>query len=223
MNRATFVIDGFNLYHSILDLYTWHRIRAKWLDVSSLCRSFLSWVGDQAKLQEIYYFSAFAFHLNNPDIILRHETFIRCMRATGVQDVMGRFKPKTLSCPQFDSALASCPNCSGKILRYEEKETDVAIATKILELLSKNPSDSSACETIVIVSGDTDIAPTIRTAKALFSTKSIKIIFPFKRKNQELAQLAPSVNLKPKHYLAHQFPDPFLLSDGTIISKPPSW
>jgi hypothetical protein len=56
---------------------------------------------------------------------------------------------------------------------HEEKETDVAIACKLLELLCQG-----RCDTAVLMTGDTDIAPAIRTAKLLYPTADIAVAFP---------------------------------------------
>jgi hypothetical protein len=64
---------------------------------------------------------------------------------------------------------------------HEEKETDVAIACKLLELLCQG-----RCDTAVLMTGDTDIAPAIRTAKLLYPTADIAVAFPFKRHNRDL-------------------------------------
>lgn len=53
MNRVYAYIDGFNLYHSIVELKTPNKNRLKWLDIRALCSLFAK--GD---LREVYYFSA---------------------------------------------------------------------------------------------------------------------------------------------------------------------
>jgi hypothetical protein len=77
MERATFLIDGFNLYHSVkLASYALglNEAGTKWLDLTSLCQSYLHLFGKSAVLHEIYYFSAFAKHLeaSKPDVTARH-------------------------------------------------------------------------------------------------------------------------------------------------------
>jgi hypothetical protein len=57
--------------------------------------------------------------------------------------------------------------------REEEKETDVALGVKALELLHL-----WACDTLVIVSGDTDFTPALRTAKRLFPEVNVCVAFP---------------------------------------------
>jgi len=208
MSRTTFLVDGFNLYHSTKDLQRDHNIFAKWLNIQSLCVSLLHLIDKHATLEQIYYFSAFATHLNNPGVLTRHKNYIDCLTDTGVIPIMGRFKPKTIK----------CPSCGALITRFEEKETDVAIATKLLELLSRN-----ACEIVVLVSGDTDLVPAIETAKQLFLSCQVFVAFPYRRKNEELAQITKSFKINKASYLKHQFPDPCILSNGTHIPKPSSW
>ena len=111
-----------------------------------------------------------------------------------------------------------CDECGARLTRHEEKETDVAIAMKLFELLHLD-----ACDTAVIVSGDTDLAPAVRTAQRLFPTKRIVFGFPHHRKNNELAKLAPSFRIGRDSYLRHQFSDPFTTSAGRNIAKPANW
>ncbi|TMQ72532.1 MAG: NYN domain-containing protein [Candidatus Eisenbacteria bacterium] len=85
MRRTTFLIDGFNLYHSLcvasLDL---GRVSTKWLDIRSMCASYLAQIGGGAALQDIFYFSALAAYrlALDPDVTKRHRTYIECLRAT---------------------------------------------------------------------------------------------------------------------------------------------
>jgi uncharacterized LabA/DUF88 family protein len=213
MNRTSFLVDGFNLYHSVKDaaqqLGTGRG--TKWLDLRSLCSSYLGNVGGGATLQGIYYFSALATHLEpfNPDVTARHRTYLKCLGDSGVVVELSRFKEKEVT----------CPTCRAKSIRHEEKETDVAISSKLIELLVQNQ-----CESVVLITGDTDIAPAIRTARRVLPTARVTFAFPYRRMNRELAALAPgSFRIHKEQYVKHQFPDPFVLTDGTRIPKPPSW
>ncbi len=70
-------------------------LREKWLNIHSLCSSYLHLVGGKdAELERIYYFSAFAAPLNDPDVILRHQNYIKCLQGTGIVCELGRFKPR---------------------------------------------------------------------------------------------------------------------------------
>lgn len=158
MNRTTFIVDGFNLYHSVCDASRALGLAGsgvKWLNLSKLCESYLALVGGPAHLERIYYFSALATHLESakPDLTLRHRAYLECLEDTGVVVELSRFKMKDIVCRQ----------CGHKFQRAEEKETDVALAAKLLEVLHKDE-----CDTAVLVTGDTDIAPAVRAASALF-------------------------------------------------------
>ena len=211
MPRIIFLIDGFNVYHSVLRLKRDTGHNTKWLDLSSLCRSYLHLFGKQAKLETIYYFSALPHYLSqrNPAKILRHETYLSCLRSTGIQVELGRFKEKD----------AFCPNCRTSFLRHEEKETDVAIGTTLLEILL-----TDACDIAIIVSGDTDLSPAVKKGQSLSSDKKVVFAFPYARKNKELSSLAEgSFSIGRKQYIRYQFPNPVELEDGIKIHKPLSW
>lgn len=102
---------------------------------------------------------------------------------------------------------------------YEEKETDVAIAAKLLELVF-----TDTCDAVVLVTGDTDLAPAVRTAQNSFPEKDIRFALPYKRHNNELRKMAPhSFTIGKEAYRNHQFSDPYRLASGEIVYKPHSW
>jgi len=210
MRRVSFLVDGFNLYHSIVDIGRNNKgLYVKWLNIDSLCKSFLPLLGKDTRLEQIYYFSAYAFHLKDPGVIQRHKKYIECLEATGIIAELGRFKFKEIKCPY----------CNKLIPRHEEKETDVSIGIKLCELLYNDK-----CDIIVLVTGDTDLAPAVRHTKKCLPHKAIIFAFPYGRKNSELEQIAPgSFKISKKSYIRHQFADPLLLPDGRKISKPAEW
>ena len=150
MNKVSVLVDGFNLYHSIKDIQRDHDRNLRWLDIRSLCSSYLHLISKDATIENIYYFTAFAIHLNDSSVISRHRNYIECLQDTGIIVEYGRFKPKSIT----------CSNCHSTFIKHEEKETDVRIATKVCHLLAKDE-----CDTILLVSGDTDLSPSIEHAK----------------------------------------------------------
>ena len=213
MNRVSFLVDGFNVYHSAREASRdLTGASTVWLDLRALLRSFLSSaIGRDAALAEIHYFSALATHMDpkQPGTTSRHKAYIDCLRATGIHVHLGRFKSKDVW----------CRSCKTNNTHYEEKETDVAISTRLLELFH-----TDACDSVVLVTGDTDLAPAVRTAARVFPTKTVRFAFPYKRKNKELAQLTGnSFVIRKERYAANQLPDPFELPSGRMISKPQSW
>lgn len=212
MDRITFLIDGFNLYHSVREAERHVEGRStRWLDIRSLCASYLHLMGREAVLQEVHYFSALAKHLEarKPDVTRRHRRYIECIQDSGVRTALNRFKKKNIV----------CPNCGATFTKNEEKETDVAIAVAAMRLLIED-----ACDTIVFVTGDTDVAPAVRAIIDLFPAKRVLFAFPYRRKNKELAQLSPgSFTISKEQYCRHQFRDPYVLRGGRAVHKPANW
>jgi uncharacterized LabA/DUF88 family protein len=114
-----------------------------------LCASLLSRVGGNAQVSSIHSFSALAEHLEptKPGVTARHPAYIECLSPTGVEVELGHFKPKAIH----------CANCGARTIRHEEKETDVAIAVRLVEL-----ADGDSCDAVALVSGDSDLAPALR-------------------------------------------------------------
>jgi hypothetical protein len=211
MNRVAFLVDGFNLYHSILQLNRDTGYRTKWLDLFSLCRSYLHLFGRDAELASVNYFSALPYHLGStaPGKISRHKRYLRCLEDSGAIVELGRFKEKQVFCTK----------CRTHFLKHEEKETDVAIAMKMLELVI-----TGKCEIAVILSGDTDLSPAVEKCLDLSPSKKIVFAFPYARKNKELLKLSPqSFSISQKQYIRHQFPNPYVLRDGNKVHKPSTW
>uniref|UniRef100_Q3AP07 NYN domain-containing protein n=1 Tax=Chlorobium chlorochromatii (strain CaD3) TaxID=340177 RepID=Q3AP07_CHLCH len=212
MNRVVFIVDGFNLYHSLKAAQAVQRpASTKWLDLCSLFSSQLYHFGKDAVLHKVFYISALAVHLeaSNPNLTKRHQAYIKCLQANGVITLLNRFKRKDVFCKL----------CKRSFYKYEEKETDVMLATTLFEQLA-----TDNCDTVVLVTGDTDLAPAIRSGQKLFPHKLILFAFPYGTKTTELKTLAPaSFTLSSAAYAKHQFPNPFILSDGTTIPKPIKW
>ena len=210
-NRVSFLIDGFNLYHSICDaIRDRKKPTGKWLNIYSLCKNYLYLFGKEAVMQDVYYFSALATHTSNQKAPIRQQAFIEAIESTGVKVILGKFKKKLVICKA---------GCGKSGWGYEEKETDVNIAIALFEQLMTNSSD-----TAVIISGDTDLATAVRAAKRLFPQKRIAVGFPYRRANKELRQIADySFKIDDRYYEKFVFPDVIELPNGKKISKPNGW
>lgn len=223
-NRVCVIADGFNLYHSLKDAEEAHAnglrlaaklsttptvvappLRLRWFNLYGLCTSLLSSIGGAASLRSVSYFSALAHHCG-PEGVERHRAYLAALTLTGVDVQLARFKRKDIKCPL----------CKGKFLRYEEKETDVAVAVKLLEL-----SLTSACETILLITGDTDLLPAIRSVRRLAPAVKVFVALPFGRDSYDLRNEAHrAIKLTIKHYQKWQLPPTMQLPNGDIIEKP---
>ncbi len=75
MNRMAFLIDGFNLYHSLVDARRAGVLKpTRWLDLRALCEWVMPQFDPDATLGPIHYFSALATH--TPEKVSRHNAYI---------------------------------------------------------------------------------------------------------------------------------------------------
>lgn len=211
-NRVAFVVDGFNLYHSLRSASKGRNpVPARWLNLRALCESHLHVIGGGATLSSIFYFSAIAKHLEarKPGVVGRHEDYAEALRGSGIVVEFARFLPKDVH----------CPHCRQAFVKHEEKQTDVALGVKILELALEGKT-----ETIVVVSGDSDLIPAIRTTRRLFPNLSIWMAFPAGNGGKQLKKATHGAfTFSTAQYAAHQFSDPVALASGVKLNKPARW
>jgi NYN domain len=102
---------------------------------------------------------------NDPDAALRQSTYLDALSAycRHVYRVEGRFQQK----PRV------CNSCGASWIEYEEKETDVNIATALIEDAVEDRYD-----TAILVSGDSDLRPAVAAVKRLRPGKRIIAAFP---------------------------------------------
>lgn len=200
MKQINAYIDGFNLYHAIVNL---NDNKLKWLDLRKLCENF---VPDGYKLNKIYYFSAVPTHLGF-DKTSRHNLYIKALESVGVTPILGNFKRKK----------PTCKICHRQYDAYEEKESDINIAISMLKDAFLDNFDRA-----FLITADTDLVSTIQMIKANFPSKTIVLLPPPKRDRyaHELKQNAHiSLEIKNKHLLKSLLPD-IIKYNGQTINKP---
>lgn len=212
MSRVAFLVDGFNLYHSLKKAQTALKGQTTlWLDLRGLCGSYLQGISTSARLESVHYFSALAYHLEaaKPGVTARHQAYVECLKDSGVVVELAKFKRKS----------STCRNCGHAIVRHEEKESDVAVGVRLLDLFVQD-----LCDIAVVVTGDSDIVPAVRCARRLFTSKAVYACFPFDRESRELKAVATGAfQITKKAYLRHQFPQPYKHTDGRSFAKPAHW
>jgi len=183
-----------NLYHSALDAERTTRRSLRGLDVNALCRSYLHALPGRSAVTSIVYFSAVAHHRESrhPGTVARQVAYFTALEATGVQIQLGHFKAKS----------QACPLCGGTFVGWEEKETDVALGAGLLEIICRD-----LCDTVVLVTGDTDLVPAIRAARRLDPTKDLVALQPYRRVNRELSRCADrALTIRVASYARHRLP-----------------
>ena len=205
--RVIFLIDGFNLYHSIRDVID-EKLggpHLKWLDIQGMCGQILrdsEGIPTTARVSGVRYFSALAKHMEAqyPGTVKRHEAFIEAQQVQGTTVHLAEFKKK------------------GKG-RHVEKETDVAIAVALLEFFHNDEADC-----VFIMSGDTDIMPALRAAHRMYPDRKVGFAFPYKRENNSLKDAADIYfHIRAHHYAKHILPNPVIAAGGREIHCPTEW
>lgn len=199
---VTFYIDGFNVFHSLDDNKNYWKY--KWLNYAKLAKCFLP---PKSTLNKIYYFTAFATW--KPSKVEKHKTYIKALRHVGIEVVRGKFKTKD----------KYCPNCETYFKTPEEKKTDVNIAIKLFQ-----DAVNGEYDTAIIISGDSDLIPSVEAIKTTFPLKEVGIVIPINRKAEDLKHTVDfHMKMKEKHLSSSLFDDTITLTDGQIITRPTTW
>lgn len=205
MKRATLVVDGFNLYHSIDSL---NDNRLKWVSLVTLGQTIIR--SRTESLDQTGYFSAIAHHraAKDPDSPARHTTYISALEAIGAKVILGNFKRKN----------RRCLNCKTSWVSHEEKETDVNIALWLLLATVRHSAD-----VIYLLSADTDLVPAVQTARAENPQIEFVGVFPpaLARNTKQLQTACHrDIRLTQNHITKARLSDPVIAPDGTSIACP---
>ncbi|MHB9029178.1 MAG: NYN domain-containing protein, partial [Candidatus Latescibacterota bacterium] len=102
---------------------------------------------------------------------------------------------------------------------YEEKMTDVRIATEFLFDAFNDSFDSA-----LIVSGDSDLVPPIDAVRKLYPSKRIVIAFPPARNSGRLRKTATAYfRIGEANLRKSMFAETVVKPDGFILKRPVEW
>lgn len=202
--RVCGYIDGFNAYHAIHGL---GKPALKWLDYHSLIASML---GPDDTLERVVFYTAMTPWA--ADKRARHKNYIEALKATGVEVVESVFtKPRKFCRPQ----QRYCKN-------YEEKQTDVAIATDVL-----SDCYEGRAERIILVTADSDQIPMVKRVRATFPRNVIYLAAPPNRLGQarELGSHCSGVTeLKESTLTRFLLPPEIFKPNGKLLASfPHEW
>ena len=197
LHRTVALIDGFNLYHAIASL---RRPELKWVNLKTLAGIFINTSMEQ--LDEVLYFTAYADHVA-PPVLQAQKTYLKALRIVAVQPVLGFFKKKD----------RKCPSCSHKWTSHEEKETDVNIASYLIDLAYQDAFDRA-----LVISNDSDLSPAIRLVRKRFPEKRITTIAPpnYYHSNELIQASSDKARIRSEHLEQALFPA--LVRDSTGLS-----
>jgi hypothetical protein len=204
MTPVCFYIDGFNLYHALV---RFKDDRVKWLDLMALSRRLIRPTTEQ--ITGVIYFSAYADWLPGP--MARHQEYVKALRSTGVDCIMGHFKKKH----------RRCAACKAEWIAHEEKETDVSIGIHLL-----NDAYKARYEKAYLVTRDSDLMPAVRMVRSEFPTKEIVAVAPplMGHSNDLIGVTQFKKKIGPAQIHDCLFPSEIRDSSGTVVAtRPPKY
>jgi len=200
-------IDGFNLYHGLHDRYA---RRMLWLDLERLAAD----LRPNDTLVAVRYFTAMV--RSDPLGEVRQNVYIDALKAHSTVPfnvVLGRFQPKQMS----------CRTCGATWMSYEEKETDINIATSLI-----SDAATGSAEIALLVSADSDLCTAIKTARRVASRAGFRwqavVAFPPRRRSSEIASIAPAFTIGDYRIRHTQLPSTVIdPTTGQKFARPAYW
>jgi len=200
--RAITYIDGFNLYHG-LKHRGWKRYL--WLNPHALATHLVR--GNQTAMQTKY----FTARVGAPhDSHERQAVFLDAVATVPeIQIIQGQFRHGTTKCRQ----------CENTWFSPEEKGTDVNIAVEML-----NDAADDRVDTLILVSGDSDLAPAVTSIRERHPQKRVVIAFPPKRESATLRRVATtSFVIGRQAFSRSLFPNVVVAPGGYELHRPSVW
>lgn len=160
-----------------------------------------------------------------PDAARRQETYLEALRTHSpkVEVVRGHFKEKTVH-------TRRCRDCGARAAcvcrpprhwyrTYEEKLTDVALATEMVRDAAGGTGDLS-----LLISTDTDFLPAIHASRQLAPRRPVMVALPPGRSNPAAFQgLVTAFPIREEHLRASLLPEEVKTQEGKILRRPAKW
>ena len=204
--RVIVYVDGYNFYYGMRNGGAkWKRVY--WLDIVKFFERMM--LKDQ-ELVEVNYYSSRP--LDDQMAADNQDRFFKAnLLNTKFKLTLGRYKKKKFK----------CQNCGFKNKTYEEKESDVRVATGMLvDMLSDR------CDITVIVSADSDMIPSVEIIKSTDPSHPVHAFIPPNQKSFALVNKCDTT-VWLGHYRARfirsMLPDEVTLPNGHVLHRPDNW
>ena len=216
MKNTIVYIDGGNLYYGQL-----RGTNNKWLDLEAFSVKLLN--PDHAITAIKYFTSRVIDKTPNQLRSQRQGQYLNALACRPrVEIVEGRYREQTELLAPVREPCASCDKRRNdgriKVMRITEKMTDVNIADAMLRDAYERCTDC-----LVLISGDTDLAPIVKTVRYRIGIPTI-VFNPQTSICNELRRYATFYrNIPPGAAEGCRLPDSFTTSDGRTIRCPAAW
>jgi uncharacterized LabA/DUF88 family protein len=206
--KTNVYIDAFNLYYGPV-----RGTRYKWLDLRTLCGIMLP----DDRIHRIKYFTALVHsRAGDPGQGQRQQFYLRALRTIpNLSIYTGHFLVHPVTLP-----LARDPSQFVRVLKSEEKGSDVNLATELLVDAFHDDFDAAA-----VITNDSDLLHPIATVRRKFK-KTVGILYPHNERRHPSVPLRREADffkeIRAATLAKCQFPDTLVDAVGRF-HKPPSW
>ena len=205
MQRVIAYIDGFNLYFGLKDK-NWKKYY--WLDLPALAHSLLK--PDQQLLATHYFTARIRLKGNNHEDMQRQTTYLEALATKN---------SLFLHYGHYLQKKRTCRNCGAQWTDYEEKMTDVNIATQILA-----DAFDDRFDTALLISADSDLTTPVQQVRQRFPAKRIVVTLPPSRQSVELTRAANGFfHIGEDKLRQSQLPPQVQRADGFMLQRPAHW
>ncbi|MBI5915645.1 MAG: NYN domain-containing protein [Bacteroidetes bacterium] len=201
--RVNFYFDGFNFYYG-LKSKGWKSFY--WLDLVSFSEKFLR---SNQEIQSVNYFSAVPHERGMAD---RQDLLFSANKLNPKFNLfLGKYMKKHIT----------CYNCATRFQTYEEKQTDVQIATKVIRdvVLDK-------CDVSILITADSDLIPPIDFIREVNPLHKVVVLFPPNRSSFDWRAKANAAISLDRHFDKFQnsmLPNAVTLPNGYVCYRPGNW
>ena len=204
MNRVISYIDGFNLYFGLRSK-GWRKYY--WLDLYGGSASLLKpW----QQLEHCHYFTARVSADGRSQSKNRQTLWLDALSTrTGISVHEGHYLSKQ----------QNCKSCGAQWTTFEEKMTDVNIATQLLI-----DAFDDRYDTALVISGDSDLTTPIQQVRKRFPDKRIIVAFPPGRHSLHLKSAAHgSMHIGEDKLRQNLLPDSITMPNVFVLQRPNGW
>ncbi|MCZ0932856.1 MAG: NYN domain-containing protein [Oligoflexia bacterium] len=213
MKKIIIYIDGFNLYYRL------KTTPYKWLNIQKLCKFYFN--PKQHDIIKIKYFTAKVRRKSEDSSnVIRQNIYLRALETLpNLEIIFGQFRKRQvigLKC-HYERGKYTEGNELVTVSKWEEKESDVNIATHIVADAFKDEFDCA-----VLISNDTDLKTPLGYIKEHLK-KSVGIISPRRNMHIELKNVSHfQKRISNKVLEQFQFPEKMKDDKGEFFC-PPKW
>lgn len=218
VSRIIVYIDGFNLYYRAL-----RGTAHKWLNIAALSAAALPSV---CQLQRVNYYTARISGRTDPTAPARQHAYLRALSSLPLVHIhygnflanekwAGLVQPPQFR-PSFTLPAGAAPQVA-YVWKTEEKGSDVNLGVHLVRDAFTGIFDEAA-----ILTNDTDLVEPVRIVTQEVGLP-VTLLTPVNKPATSLARVASHIRHISPYVGACQFPDPLLLPNGKVVTKPTGW